>query len=50
MSVIIFSDMEQNLYLLRVEEKDIICNKIHKQDKAITRIQMDQENNIVLVT
>jgi len=50
MGVIIFSDLDRNIYILRVEEADIKCTKIHKHSKVITSIQMDPSGNIVLMT
>lgn len=42
MGAIIFSDLDNKLYLMRVGDGDVKCTKIHQNDKVITRIGMDQ--------
>ena len=47
---IVFSDDDQNVYLLDLEADDKKCRKMYQHDKIITRIQSDRQDRLVLVT
>jgi hypothetical protein len=46
----IFADERQNLYILPNEKDPFECKKIYENDKMISRIQVNRDSNIVLIT